>query len=369
MKIIRIIILIFVSFLGFSNAQVIYTESWSKNYKTVENKIIGIWPHDTRYDDLSRLKELRYRWGFNNILLARVFGNSHYSMIIEAGFDSLNIMRQIWPDSYVENVESIPETWSYYIDEPADLNENIVIWTNIKNWVKDKYPNSKIVLSGYKRNEFLKEYVQTISDYAMFSSYKHWWEFLGIWISWPENPDQRSDWADMEILFGSKFEFSWVGAHRDMSEYDDLLGKAKNLFLQGVFLYQLEPFENEADDTNFESFAEAATKHGFLSKHYQQIREQFINGNLTKTQLLGPSYSTDIPIDFDHSSLVFQDYVVTNNRIEDYFAEFQIIVGSPNIFIVPPTQKSSLNSNNEIIFKPGFHAEFGSEFRAYIGED
>ena len=366
-----ILLVIFINLISgsFAYGQITYLKDWSKYYETVENKIIGIWPHNTRYDDLSRLKELRYKWGFNNILLARGFGNSHYSMIREAGFDSLNIMRQIRPDSYIENVESIPETWSYYIDEPADLNENIVIWANIKNWLKAKYPNSKIVLSGYKRNDFLKEYVHTISDYTMFSSYKHWWEFLGIWISWPENPDQRSDWAHMETLFSHKFEFSWVGAHKDISEYDDLLGKAKNLFLQGVFLYQLEPFENEADDTNLETFAEAATKNGYLTKHYQQIREQYIDGNLTKTQLLGPSYSTDIPTDFDHSNLVFQDYVVTNNRIEDYFAESRIIIGSPNIFIVPPTKKSSLNSYNQIILKPGFHAELGSEFRAYIGEE
>ena len=246
---------------------------------------------------------------------------------------------------------------------------NLLIWSNITDWIKIKYPNTKIVISGFKRDDFLKDYVDTISDYVMFSSYKHWWEFLGFWISWPENPDQREDWEDMENLFGNKFDFSWIGAHKDLNEYDNLLGKAKNLFLNGVYLFQTRPHESEVDDNNFETFAEAATKHGFLSKHYQQIREQYIDGNLTKTQLLGPSYSTDIPTDFDHSSLVFQDYVVTNNRIEDYFAESQIITGSPYTFTVPPTKKSSLNSNNEIIFKPGFHAELGSEFRAYIGED
>lgn len=367
MKIIQLIILIYIFLIGFAKAQVNYLESWSKYYETIEYKIIGIWPHNTRYYDLSRLKELRYKWGFNHVLLAEYRGMEYYQMLINSGFDSLNIMRQVKKETYVQNVEDIPETWSYYIDEPADLNENINTWSDITNWIQDKYPNSKIVLSGYKRNNNLKDYVQTLSDNVMFSSYKHWYELFGLWI--PGISDQRESWEDMENLFGIKHEFTWVGAHRDLSEYDDLLGKAKNLFLKGVFLFQLWPVEDEVDDNNLEMFAEAATKNGYLTKHYQQIREQYIDGNLTKTQLLGPSYSTDIPTDFDHSSLLFQDYVVTNNRIEDYFAESKIIVGSPYKFIVPPAKKSSLNSNNEIIFKPGFHAELGSEFKAYIGDD
>ena len=49
-----------------------YSElSWTKYYESVENKTIGVWPHKTRYDNVSRIKELRYRWGFNNILMAR----------------------------------------------------------------------------------------------------------------------------------------------------------------------------------------------------------------------------------------------------------------------------------------------------------
>lgn len=348
--------------------QITFEVRWTKYYESVEGKIMGIWPHNSRYSELSRMKELRYRWGFNHILLARGRGLLDYSMIRTAGFDSLNIMRQIRPDSYVENVESIPETWSYYIDEPADLNENIIVWTNITNWVKSKYPNTKIVLSGYKRNDFLKEYVETISDNVMFSSYKHWWELFGIWISWPENPDQRADWKDMQNLFSNKFKFSWVGAHRDLGEYDDLLGKAKNLFLSGVFLYQLEP-ETEVDDNNLESFSEAATKHGFMERYYQQVRKKYQDGNLVSTQFVGPSYLGEAPDQFDHTNLVFTNYVVTNKRSENYFAENRIIAGNPNTFIIPPAKKSTLNSNNEIILKPGFHAELGSEFRAYIGKE
>ena len=41
-------------------------------------------------------------------------------------------------------------------------------------------------------------------------------------------------------------------------------------------------------------------------------------------------------------------------------------VPSPGEYIIPASKNSSFNSNNQIILKPGFHAELGSEFKAYI---
>jgi hypothetical protein len=229
--------------------------------------------------------------------------------------------------------------------------------------------SSEIVLSGYKRNDQLKDYVNSIGDHVMFSSYKHWWEFLGLWISWPEDPDQRPDWADMENLFGPKFSFSWVGAHKDLKEYDDLLGKAKNLGLQGVFLYQLEPVEEEVGDDNLETFSDAAVKHGFQKVFFQEVKDYFVDGIFTKRKLLGPTYPNSQPAEYDHSKLIFENYAVTNNRIEDYFAEAEISAGSPFVFIIPPEKNATFNTNGSIKLKPGFHAERGSAFRASIGED
>jgi hypothetical protein len=368
MKTGKFIIILSLYFSVLVSSQTTYEEKWIKYYSAVENKTVGVWPHNSRYTDVTRLKELKYKWGFNHILIARTFGIEYYNMIIEAGFDSSKIMRQIRQDTYLENVEDLPEMWAYYIDEPADLGENITIWTGIKNWIKNKYPNTSIVLSGYKRTDQLKDYVNTIADNVMFSSYKHWWEFLGLWISVPENKDQRSDWTDMKNRFGNKFSFSWVGAHKDLSEYDDLLGKAKNLQLNGVFLYQLEPHENEVDDNNLEQFSDAATKHGFLSAFYQQVRDLTTDGIFIGRKFVGPTYSSSIPEEYDHSILRFEDYIVTNNRIEDYFAETKIIAGEPYSYIVPQYKNSSFNSNNEIRLKAGFHAVYGSEFRAYLGD-
>lgn len=369
MKVNIFFILLFILLSTLLKAQTYSEDEWTKYYVPTENKILGIWPHNSRFSDLARMKELRFKWGFNNILIPRIYKMAAYELVIEAGFDSSNIVRGIKLDSYQVDVESIPKMSMYYIDEPADEGDNLTVWTSVTEWIKSGNSSAQIILSGYKRNNQLRDFVNSIGDKVMFSSYKHWWELFGLWVSWPEDPDQRSDWSDMRNRFGSKFSLSWVGAHKDISEYDDLLGKAKNLGLEGVFLYQLEPIDNEVGDDNLETFSEAATKHGFLSTYFQQIRKYYENGILVEKKLLGPVYSTAIPSEFDHSSMIFENYTVTNNRIEDYFAEINITAGDQHEFIIPSNKKSSFNSNNEIILRPGFHAQTGSEFRASIGGD
>jgi len=346
--------------------------TWSNYYEPIENKIVGIWPHNSRFLDVERLKELRYRWGFNHALLARSLGLSYYQKLTEAGYDSTNIMKQIKQDTYRENVEDLPPLWAYFIDEPAEEGENLTVWNSYTDWIKSNNPTTKIVISGYKRDEFLEGYVTAISDYVMFSSYKHWVKFLGFWMpAFPEDQDQRDDWEDMKNLFGNKFSLTWVGAHRDYDnpfEYNDLLAKAKQLQLSGVYLYQLEPMESEVSDANLESFANAASINGFSNKLYQQVRDLSISGAFINRKLVGPAYAT-IPSTFDHSVLIFEDYTVTNNRIEDYFAETRIVAGAPYYYIVPESKSSSFNSYGEIRLKPGFHAVPGSTFRAYIGDE
>jgi len=67
--------------------------------------------------------------------------------------------------------------------------------------------------------------------------------------------------------------------------------------------------------------------------------------------------------------MVFTNVTVTNNRIDDYFASNSITTGSPYFYIIPASKKSTFNSKKEIILKPGFHAQPGCEFRAYITEE
>jgi len=337
-----------------------YVYNWYKYYEPVEGKIVGIWPHENRWTDIEKLKELKYRWGFNYIFFHTGLGQNKFNMAKQIGYTPLtNIMTNV---DYADQYE---ECWAYYFDEPADRSIPFNTVQTVKDWIKSYFPNAPFVISGYKRNSDLINYTNLLADKVLFSSYIHWWKFLGIWTSWPTNTDQRDDWTDMKNLFGNKFSMTWVSTNNDLSEYGQLLGHAQNLGLAGIWLYGLE---QEADDNNLNSFCNAAVNCGFLSTKYQQVRDCYINGVFANRQFVGPVYSS-IPASYNHSERLFTDLTVTNNRIDDYFASNSMTAGSPYFYIIPASKKSSFNSNNEITLKPGFQAQKGCEFRAYITEE
>lgn len=90
------------------------------------------------------------------------------------------------------------------------------------------------------------------------------------------NPDQRSDWTDMRNFYGSKFSMTWIGAHMDLSEYNDLLGHAANLGLEGVWLFQALDDTDDGSENNIATYCDQAWKHGWLTKYvhiYSDLEE------------------------------------------------------------------------------------------------
>jgi hypothetical protein len=346
-----------------------YTYSWYKYYTPVEGKIIGIWPHLNRWYDIEKLKELKYRWGFNYILFWEGLGQDELNRAKQIGYSpSTNIMRIVEPENY-QAAGQYEQCWAYYVDEPADRQIPFTTVQTMKSWLNANFPIAPFIISGYKRNSDLINYTNSLADIVLFSSYVHWREVFGIWVSWPVNPDQRDDWTDMKNLFGNKFSMTWISAYSDLSEYEQLFGHAANLGLKGIWLYHYNvDLAADDDNDNINSFCEAAVNGGYLTVDYQQVRDSYVNGVFTERQYVGPPYSS-IPATYDHSNMIFTDLTVTDNRVDDYFASNSIVAGSPYFYIVPPSKESSFNSNNEIILKPGFHAELGSEFRAYITEE
>ena len=343
---------------------VTYVYNWFKYYEPVEGKIVGIWPHINRWNDIQKLKELKYRWGFNYITFWPGLGHDKFDMAKQEGYSpSINMMMLLETSNYLDT-KNYDNFWAYYIDEPADRRIPFNTVQTMKIWLKNNFPNSLFVISGYKRDSYLINYTNLLADKVLFSAYIHWWKVFGWWVSWPTNTDQRGDWTDMKNLFGNKFSMTWISANNDMSEYGQLLNHAKNLGLQGIWLYQYSDGP-EADDNNLNSFCAAAANSGFLNIKYQQVRDSYVNGVFTNRQFVGPSY-TSMPSAYNHSNLLFTDVTVTNNRIDDYYASDSITAGSPFYFIIPALKKASFNSNNQIILKPGFKAERGSEFRANI---
>lgn len=359
---------IFISELSFSQ-NVTYEFGWIKYYAAKENRIVGIWPHWNRWNNVEKLKELRTKWGFNNVLAYPIA--SVYNNVLAAGYEPSQIMLFFKPEAGYDYTELLqfPQSYAYYVDEPSDRGYSLSWLSDAKQFISNNFPGSQLFISGYKRNSAMANHV-SIADHVLFSSYKHWWLLFGLWVSCcPENPDQRSDWTDMKNLFGSKFSTTWIGAHRDLSEYNVLLGHAQNLGLNSVWLYQHEPLGGEVDDNNLEAFSSNAALKNYLNVFYQQVRDELHDGILINRQFVGSPYQNEIPSTFDHTDISLMNMSITNDRIDDYYAYYKITAaGNNSFFVVPEGKSASLNSNSNVVLKPGFHAKSGSHFRAYLNE-
>jgi hypothetical protein len=161
---------------------------------------------------------------------------------------------------------------------------------------------------------------------------------------------------------------NWIGAHKDLSDYGELLGHAYNLGLSKIWLYQHS--EESDSDQNIEEFCSNAAKHHFLKVYYQQVRDKKVNGQFVSRQFIGLPYASSIPSNYDHTNLTFNNNVLINNhRIDDYYATNSIIAGGQFSFIIPEEKTVSFNTQNYISLKPGFQAKAGSSFRAFIGDE
>lgn len=158
---------------------------------------------------------------------------------------------------------------------------------------------------------------------------------------------------------------TWVGAHRDLSDYPELLGHAKNLGLQGVWLYQRQELSD--DDGNILRFCDAAADEGYLTRYFQQVRNEIHSGLFFRQQFVGNLYKESIPQFFDHDNHVFTDWTVTNNKNENYYAPNSITAGYPYTFLIPAAKQASLEAGKYILLKPGFSAKYGCDFRAKAG--
>ncbi|NMB83553.1 MAG: hypothetical protein GYA14_17230, partial [Ignavibacteria bacterium] len=60
--------------------------------------------------------------------------------------------------------------------------------------------------------------------------------FLGC-FNYLHSRDQRSEWSDYNTLFGQKFNHLWISGASDRGEMDLLIGHAKNMNKNSIWLY------------------------------------------------------------------------------------------------------------------------------------
>ncbi len=235
-------------------------------YRVVEGKSVGIWPHNDRFKSLENIRELKQKWGFNYFLLAAIYSEKEKEMAVAAGFDADHIAFQIYmPDVnspqiyFKEKLEKLGKIWGYYFDEPISREHSYKDFLNLLAVMSDNglYPYSKLIISELDEKKALK--VSPFVDDVTYSGYGNH-EKLGL--------DQAESWSTWKNFVGSKFGMPWISADADSNEYRTLFKAAKDLGFNFVWLYALEPLEEnrEVSDLNYEKFCEAAVEYGFMKK-------------------------------------------------------------------------------------------------------
>ena len=259
---------------------VLEVKKWGiDHYRAKHGKIVGIWARNSRLQNTRTISRLRTKFGFNYIFFAG--DHATFNLIRNSGYSNKNIMIGVSPNDYSARIQQFGAAYAYYNDEPYERGYSIDVMTGMRNAINNYAPGSKLIISGYRRTSGLGDYVSR-SDGILFSSYTHWYQiFLGVWVSWPVDRDQRPDWRDMKDRYGDKSFMNWIGAHKDLSEYSDLLSTSRSLSLPGVWLYQLD--ESEDSDDNILSFCNAAFHNGYMSiiakKYIYEYHAKKINHN------------------------------------------------------------------------------------------
>ncbi|MGB6033951.1 MAG: T9SS type A sorting domain-containing protein [Bacteroidota bacterium] len=244
------------------------------HYEPLPGKLVGVWPDAWTVD---RLTELRTRYGFTGVLVKS--SADQYRAAIEAGFLPENIMIQL-VDSYVPEVDNL-DAGFYFIDEPSEhdcsgnpsglrLYSVAELWNRL-TYIQEHRPESKFVLSGYKRCSHNK-IASAHAHVMMYASYHNWnsaWlptcaanmgygaDLEAGWIR--GDGDQRDSWSDARNAWGVKFSMTWIDGRGD--EYDVLMGHARNLGLNGVWMYNY----GAIDPGRLGEFSYAASRHGWLT--------------------------------------------------------------------------------------------------------
>ena len=121
---------------------------------------------------------------------------------------------------------------------------------------KNYYPTSKILISELTDEKASS--IKILSDKMLYSGYGK-----------PEKngEDQIETWIKWRAELGDYFSSTWVSSLLSNKYYEKLFKTAKELGLNGIWLYALEPLDSpEINDEHYNNFCELAVKYGFL-KH------------------------------------------------------------------------------------------------------
>jgi hypothetical protein len=236
----------------------------AKSYQVTEGKVIGIWPHNNRFQSVEGLKELKDRWGFNYLLIAAIYGSKELALASNAGFDPDHIIYQIYIPDFDQNekndmqkIRGMGKIWGFYFDEPISRSHSYLQFLKLISFLSNEglYPNAKLIASELDEKKAAK--LLPFVDQITYSGYGNN-ERMGL--------DQAETWREWQKIIGNKFGMPWVSAQLDSNEYRTLFKAAHDLNFNSIMFYELEPLPagNEVSNSNIEKFCEAAVEYGFM---------------------------------------------------------------------------------------------------------
>ncbi len=233
----------------------------------------------------------KFDWLTNNSyisLLRNTYGFSHfmtvhdYIPIAESnGYPLSNIIAGVDAHFPQQVINSYNQSGTrgpcgfYYADEPDhvptsffnELGQQIIPYSAIDsvnkfvNYIRGKYPqpNSKIIIGETTVNSTTK--FDEIVDFVTITWYGdpiNFWPIL--------SKDQRDRWTEFNS-FGNKFNYLWISGASDRGEMDQLMGHARNLNKNNLWLYAGEMgMSNEAYWDAIYEFSYYAFIHSFLTR-------------------------------------------------------------------------------------------------------
>jgi hypothetical protein len=241
-------------------------------YEAKSNVEFGILPHRNRQyaggsgdpNRIQKLNELKSKWGFNYIMAS--IGNYNDIMaIVNAGFPiATNYMASGFLDGGQMDRETVENQsnglspnayfWAYFFDEPYSHTDYPHLtqssFKSFRDFVKNLRPNSLFgfgetnvyTANRYTHNpyfwytQYYTNYYPTSVDFVMCTRY----------VGYYGEADQRNLWTELKTSYDSKFSRTWIAANLDRSEFNSLLGHAKNNGAAPWF-YQLDDYEDNSD--------------------------------------------------------------------------------------------------------------------------
>lgn len=254
---------------------------------------VDVWAFETYYNSpgFSLAISPKFDWLTNNSyisLLRNTYGFSHFMTVRDFipiaesnGYPLSNIIAGVdahFPQQVINSYNQSDTRGPcgfYYADEPDHvplsffngLGQQIIPYSAIDsvnkfvNYIRGKYPppNSKIVIGETTVNSVTK--FDEIVDFVTITWYG---DPINLWLFL--STDQRDRWTEFNS-FGDKFNYLWISGASDRGEMDRLMGHARNMNKNSIWLYAGENgVSNESYWDAIYEFSYYAFIHSFLTR-------------------------------------------------------------------------------------------------------